>query len=203
MTSTKPGHSSERPGPNPAASRHGAPRSTRLAVRRRRAGCAAARRVRGGRPGPRDHDRTRRQQRSADLRVHRLAAVSQAALVPRVRRRAVRGHHDLAGRSAGRQPRRRNSLRSSVLRGDGTAKGTTRRRPGDHRVRLHLGFVDLTERHVEGWRLHRDRVCVGGDGAGRLPVRVTVAAGREARRLRAHCRCTGCWRGCTTLSRST
>jgi hypothetical protein len=33
--------------------------------------------------------------------------------------------------------------------------------------RLDLG-VDLAREHLEGWRLHPDRVCPGGDGAGRL-----------------------------------
>ena len=67
----------------------------------------------------------------------------------------------------------------------GSAKGATWSRSDHRRVRLCLGVLDLAERHLERWHLHRDRFRLRGHGTGRLSFRVEVTTHRQGQRLRA------------------
>ena len=135
------------------------------------------------RPDPRSDDRPAGDQRRAHVRLHWLAAVPEALLVPRVRRCGLRHHHDLAdlGRdrelTSGRHPFQRAPVHLRP-----PCAPMSRRRP--RRLRLCLGVFHLAERHLERRCLHRDRLCLRGDGACRVLVRVALNALGQARWLR-------------------
>ena len=171
-----------RPGPGPVeeAAACSAFETTRAPCHQH--GCAAARRLHRVCRGRRCCDRTSRDGRCTHFGVHRRPAVPEAVLVPRLRCRHLRRPVDLAG------PGRADDLGSQPhpLLGparDRPAQDATGPRRGDPRIRLRLGFLHRTGRHLEGRRLRPGRGRPRGNGTGRLPSPVALAADREIGRL--------------------